>query len=685
MSTRSRFRRPAACFAAALAAPLIHAQHALEEVRVVGAPLDRSPTEAAQPIGVLAGDTLRRRLGNTLGETLAYELGVSSTYFGPGASRPVIRGLAGARVKVLEDGIDALDAASVSVDHAVGLDPLAAQQIEIFRGPTTLLYGSGAVGGVVNTVTNRIPAAVEEGLDALVELRGDTVSRARSAAVRLDGATNALAWHFDGSRRTADDYEVPNGARLGHHDDEEAAGVVRNSDFATSSAAAGASWIGERGSFGVAVSRLESGYGVPGHVHAEDADGDDADPHHGHADARARIDLAQTRVDVRAERLGLRRFPEIELALGINDYEHVELEDADVGTRVGNDAYEGRVEVVHAPLGLWQGAFGAQLGARELTAIGEDAFMPPTDTRTAGLFVLEHRDLAAWQLSLGARVERVRHDAAGLGSAYDATATSLSAAAIRRLAGDVSVSVNAARAERVPAAEELYSNGPHLASRTFEIGSPLLGVETSNHVDIGVRRTDGRITWALTAFRTDYDGFIHLAATGTVDAETRLPIYAYRQQDARLAGLEAELFARVADVWTGELDVRLFGDTVRARLDNGERLPRIPPRRLGLRLQYHDARLVAGVEAVRYDRQARTAPFETPTGGYTLLGFDVAWTLSTGADRSVDVFLEGTNLLDEEARRHTSIVKDLAPLPGRNVTVGVRVSFRRAPIAAAVR
>src|SRR5690606_20340508 len=240
-------------------------------------------------------------------------------------------------------------------------------------------------------------------------------------------------------------------------------------------------------------------------------------------------------VDVRAERLGLRRFPEIELALGINDYEHVELEDADVGTRVGNDAYEGRVEVVHAPLGLWQGAFGAQLGARELTAIGEDAFMPPTDTRTAGLFVLEHRDLAAWQLSLGARVERVRHDAAGLGSAYDATATSLSAAAIRRLAGDVSVSVNAARAERVPAAEELYSNGPHLASRTFEIGSPLLGVETSNHVDIGVRRTDGRITWALTAFRTDYDGFIHLAATGTVDAETRLPIYAYRQQDARLA------------------------------------------------------------------------------------------------------------------------------------------------------
>ncbi|HEX6995686.1 MAG TPA: TonB-dependent receptor, partial [Gammaproteobacteria bacterium] len=330
-------------------------------------------------------------------------------------------------------------------------------------------------------------------------------------------------------------------------------------------------------------------------------------------------------------------------------------------------------------------AFGAQLGGREIATIGDDAFMPPTDTRTAGVFVLEHRDFAAWQLSLGARIERVRHDAAGVGRGYAASAASFSAALIRRVPGGVLVSVNAARSERVPAAEELYSNGPHAASRTFEIGSPLLGVETSNHVDLGIRRTEGRLTWALTAFRTDYDGFIHLAPTGTDDAETRLPIYVHRQRDARLVGLEAELVARVADVAAGELDVRLFGDAVRARLANGERLPRIPPRRMGLRLQYHDVRLVAGLEAVRYDDQTRTASFETPTDGYTLLGFDVAWTLAAGADRSVDLRVDGTNLLDEEARRHTSIAKDFAPLPGRSVAVGVRVSFRRAPIAAPVR
>jgi len=684
MSSHSRLRRGAACVAAAMVAPLLHAQHELEEVRVVGAPLDRSPNEVAQPIGVLAGETLRRRLGNTLGETLAGELGVSSTYFGPGASRPVIRGLAGARVKVLEDGIDALDVASISVDHAVGVDPLAAQQVEIFRGPTTLLYGSGAVGGVVNTVTNRIPAGAEEGLDAFVELRGDTASRARSGAVRLDGAADALAWHFDGSRRTAGDYEVPRGARLGDHDGEDGtAGIVPNSDFATTSAAAGAAWIGERSSFGVAVSRLESGYGVPGHVHAEHAEDGDGDAHSD--DVHARIELEQTRIDLRADHVGFRRFPEIELGLGVSDYAHVELEGGAPGTRVANDAYEGRVEVLHAPLGAWRGAFGAQLGERDVAAIGEEAFMPPTTTRSAGVFLLEYRDFAAWQLSLGVRVERVRHDAEGVGSTYGASAASWSAALIRRFAGDVSVSLNAARSERVPAAEELYSNGPHLASRTFEIGSPTLGVETSEHVDIGIRRTEGRVTWALTAFRTDYDGFIHLAPTGADDADSGLPIYVHLQRDARLEGLEAELVARVADVASGELDVRLFGDAVRAKLADGEPLPRIPPRRVGLRVQYHDARLVAGVEAVRYDDQRRTAPFETPTDGYTLLGFDVAWTLRTHADRSIDLFLDGSNLLDEEARRHASIAKDFAPLPGRNVAVGVRVSFRRAPIAASVR
>ena len=685
MLNQSARRRAAAYVIGGLAAPLLHAQPAAEEVRVVGTPHERAPTEVAQSVTVLGGDTLRRALGNTLGETLAGELGVSSTFFGPGASRPVIRGLAGTRVKIMEDGIDALDVAGVSVDHAVGVDPLAAQQVEIFRGPTTLLYGSGAVGGVVNTVTNRIPAAApEHGLDASVELRGDTASRARSAAIRVDGGADAVAWHLDGSRRAADDYEVPVEAMLGHHDDDAPAGVVPNSDFRTGSAAAGAAWIGERSSVGLAVSRFDSRYGVPGHAHPGDEHGEDAslDRHDaGHEsrrdDAGARIDLEQTRIDIRADRIGLARFPGIELRLGINDYRHVEIEGGEAGTLVRSDAYEGRIEVLHAPWAAWHGAFGAQLGERKLSAVGEEAFLPPVDTRTAGVFVLEYRDLGRWHVSLGARAERVRHETVGGAGPFDASATSLSAALIRRLAGNVSLSVNAARSERVPAAEELYSHGPHLASRTFEIGSPTLRVERSDHLDVGVRRGEGRVTWALTAFRTRYDGFIHLAPTGADDDASGLPIYAYAQRDAELAGLEAELLARIATLGSGEVDMRLYGDAVRAKLDDGSRVPRIPPRRIGLRLQYHDARLVAGVEAVRYDDQRRTAPFEAATQGYTLVGFDIERTLRAGRNRTLNLFLTGANLLDEEARKHTSIVKDLAPLPGRNFAVGVRAAFGR--------
>src|SRR5690606_1357027 len=250
------------------------------------------------------------------------------------------------------------------------------------------------------------------------------------------------------------------------------------------------------------------------------------------------------------------------------------------------------------------------------------------------------------------------------------------AALIRRLAHGVSVSVNGARSERVPAAEELFSNGPHLASRTFEIGTPTLGVETSRHLDVSVRRTEGRLTWAVTAFHTDYDDFVYLAATGADDADSGLPIFRYLQRDAELVGLEAELFARVAEIGAGELDLRLYGDRVRATLDDGERLPRIPPRRVGLRVQYHDTRLVTGIEAVRYDAQTRTAPFETPSAGYTLLGFDVTWPFRSGSSRPVDLSVKGTNLLDEEARKHTSIVKDLVPLPGRSLSLGVRASIR---------
>lgn len=678
---------------AALAAPgLAVAQDVLEEVRVVGTPHDRSPAELAQSVSVLTGDTLRRALESNLGETLAGELGVSSSYFGSGASRPVIRGLAGARVRTLEDGVDSLDVSTISSDHAVGIDPSIAEQIEVFRGPSTLLYGSGAVGGVVNTLTGRIPeAAPEDGLAATVDLRAGTVADERAGAVRVDGGGDAWAWHFDAARRDNGDYEVPGSPFAesvleADHEapgaEEEVTGYVPNSDFDTSGAAVGVSHIGDLGFFGAALSGFDSDYGVPGHLHASGADEHAGGEEHArdeHADEDGeivRVALEQRRLDLKGGWFDVgAAVAEIDFRLGIGDYEHVEIESGEIGTRFRNDAWEGRVDLVHAPWGAWEGAFGVQLGSTEYSATGAEAFVPPVDTRHAGLFLLEQRDFGRWQLSAGGRVERVRH-APATAPAVSRTAASVSAAGVMDLGRDRSFVVNAAVAERVPGAEELFSYGPHLASRSFEIGDAGLGIETSRHVDVGLRRTDGRVRWAVTGFHTRFADFVYLASLGTEDEASGLPLFAYRQRDARFSGIEAEVFATLVRIGSGgELDARVYGDLVDAELAGAEHLPRIPPRRLGVRVQYHDDRVLAGLTVVRHDEQDDVAPYETATPGYTLVDADLSWDVGSTGGGELSVMLRASNLLDEVARRHTSLVKDVAPLPGRNYTIGFRASF----------
>jgi iron complex outermembrane receptor protein len=683
-----RARAPAcliACLSLNVNAQEVHAQEVHEEVIVHGVPLPRSPEEMAQPVTVLSGEALDRVRAANLGETLANQLGVSASYFGAGASRPIIRGLAGPRVRTMEDGIDSLDVSTVSVDHAVGIDPLAAEQIEIFRGPTTLLYGSGAVGGVVNTVTNRIPeSAPDDGFDGAVELRGDTVADDRTLSLAFDGGSDSVAWHIDAMTRDADNYKIPGFAELPGPEDhneaepvdeahDEVFGVLENSDFSVDSLAGGISWLGDSGFFGVAVSSFESNYGLPGHHEHET----DAVPEAEQVEeAAVRIDLAQTRIDLKGGWFGLNGPVEvINLRFGINDYQHTELEGAEIGTLFDNDAYEGRIEFLHTPWGEWQGAFGLQLSKREFSAIGEEAFVPPTDTTNYGLFLIEQREAGLWQYSLGARVDGQKHDPSGSLPSFDATATSVSIAATRSLGSAHAIVFNLANAERLPGAEELFSNGPHLASGNFEIGNATLGGETSRHLDLGFRKTDGDLTWSVTTFTTDYDDYIYLRDIGATDIETGLPIFTFTQSDADFNGLEAEIFTPFARPGSGELDVRLFADYVKAELDSGEPLPRIPPRRFGARLQYHNERLMAGIEATLSDDQDRVAPNEEPTPGYTMLNADLRFTVATRSTSDYELFLRATNLLDEDARRHTSFLKSSTPLPGRNYSVGFRASF----------
>jgi iron complex outermembrane receptor protein len=671
-------KRRLALVIAALSLPAgAHAQHELEEIVVTATPRDQAAAEIAQSVTVIRAETLDRVRSTNLGETLEGQLGMSASYFGTGASRPIIRGLAGARVRTMEDGIESMDVSTVSGDHAVGIDPLVARQIEIFRGPTTLLYGSGAVGGVINTVTNRIPEfAPEDGFEAALEVRGDTASSERTAAFALDGGSNRFAWHFDAATRDTDDYEIPGFAALDHEEEEEeegheeVEGILENSDLELTSYALGGSWLGDDSFFGVSVSGFDTQYGVPGHADGEPLPGEPEEE-----EEVVRIDLEQTRVDLKGGWAGLSGGIEaVNLRLGFSDYEHVELEGQEIGTRFVNDAYEARLELLHAPLGMWSGAVGVQFGAREFSAIGDEAFVPPVDSATYGLFVIEQLETEKWTLSLGARLETQEHEPSGGAPNVDDSAASVSVAAIRELGNGYSLALNAASAERLPVAEELYANGPHLASGAIENGDPNLGVETSRHVDVGVRKTSGDLAWSLTAFMTSYDDFIFLNDTGVVDPIAELPIFDFAQRNADFRGLEGEIFTPIATVGRGEIDIRLFADYVNAELAGGETVPRIPPLRYGARLEYHDDRLAAGIEATKYDDQDEVAPFEEPTAGYTLVGADFYWNLARN-EIQLSFFVKGSNLLDEDARRHASLVKEIAPLPGRNFSLGVRAMF----------
>jgi iron complex outermembrane receptor protein len=644
----------------------------VDEIVVTGVPRDRAAGELSQSVTVVGGDELDRVRASTLGETLANQLGVSSSYFGAGASRPIIRGLAGARVQMLEDGIDTMDAATLSDDHAVTVEPLAADQIEIFRGPTTLLYGSGAIGGVVNTVTTRIPSrAPDDNLEGAFEVRGDSAAEARGAAVRLDGGARRFAWHFDASRRDSDDYEIPGfahaDAQLADAPADEAFGVLPNSAAESESAAFGASWLGDNGFVGLGINAFDSLYGIPGHFHAEES---------ALAEEPVRIDLDQRRVDLRGRWENLSGAIEgVNVRLGVNDYEHVELEGDTAGTRFTNDATELRVELLHRTAGPWSGALGVQIGDREFAAVGDEAFVPPVSSASLGVFVVEQRDLAAWELSLGARVESLEHTPSNGLPPFDANATSFSFGGVRPFGSGLELVTTLALSERLPVAEELYSDGPHLATNVVQIGDPLLKHETARHLDVGIRGRANTLDWSVTAFHTQYDDFIYLADTGTFEPIEELPIFVYSQADADFSGVEAEVFVPLVADRQHEVDLRVFADFVRGELENGEALPRLPPLRYGARLEYHNERMLAGFEATRHDDQDEVAPFETETPGYTLVNADLRWRLLGVTGMELELFVNASNLGDEEARKHTSFVKDVAPLPGRNYALGIRSRF----------
>lgn len=665
----------------------------LSEVVVTASPLRESALEIAQPTTIVQGDTLVRERGVTLADSLATVPGVSSTWFGPQASRPVIRGQSGERVQIYEDGGESLDVAALSNDHAVTVDPLIADRLEVLRGPATLLYGNGASAGIVNVVSERIPQrALNVPFKGAIEIRGDEALEERAVAAKFTGGNERWVFHGDAFKRDTDDVQVADfglskaARESGEFTDEEieaSRGKIANSASDLQGGSFGISRVGERGFIGVSVSRFETAYGIPG-PGEEEAEEEVPTVEKSNERVRAAlssgeaggvsIDMLQTRYDLAAEwRPESAAINAVRVRATRNDYEHAEVEPSgEIGTQFDQKGFDARVNIDHAEWLGWRGTFGFQVRDIDFVAEGAEAFVPPSKTQNFGAFLFEERDFGRLTLELGARLEQQEVEPDNGATPYDDSFVNLAAGAIWRLTDTWRTAVNVTSTKRHPSATELYADGPHLAVRRFEIGDETLREERANTLDVSLRHQSAGSQFSITAYVADYSDYIY--ANPTSEVEDGLPVVRFVQEDARFVGLEAEWQLPSVAFGTGKLESRLMADLTRGELDAGGDLPQIPPMRFGAEFRYALARLSAGISAVYNAKQDDVANNELPTDSFTLLGADVSFRTPL-ADRELLVYVRGSNLLDEDARRHASPLKEFAPLPGRSVGLGVRFEF----------
>lgn len=664
----------------AQAIPDTTAAPTLAPVTVSASGLQLGANDMTTPVTVLEGDELVRRREATLGETLNTEPGITSSHFGAGASRPIIRGMDGPRVKVLSDGAELHDASTISPDHAVVSEPMLATQIEVLRGPSALVYGNGAVGGVVNVLDGKVPTAIpQKGVEGSAELRANTGAREGAGAFSLTGGAGHLAVHVEGVARDAGDYSVGKGWSGGNK--------VLGSFNHTDTGSVGVSWVGDQGYLGAAYTRQTAKYGLPGHNHSfEDChthgdhlhcgahEGDAEDGHdHDHAADPGDVpvvDLRSERFDIRGElRNPFAGVSALRLRAGVTDYVHDEVEDGAISTTFKNKAYDTRIELQHEPLAGFKGVIGLQTSQRKFSAEGEEAYVQPTVTRKLGFFALEEYRLGDWRFEAALRHDRQTAEAQTSNIERSHNGTSASLGAVWRFTPGYQVGTSFTRASRAPSAEELYAQGLHMATSTYERGNADLKSETSQNIDVSLKKTAGDTTFGVSVFHNRINNYIY---GRTLDAVDGLQLLQYSQADATFTGIEGQVRQRL----NRNLGITLFGDTVRAKLDaGGGLLPRIPATRAGVRLDANWQAWEGQVEWVQVARQNRVAEFETATPGYGMLNLGVSYNGQMSTGTPWQVYLKANNLTDRLAYAHTSFIKNAAPLMGRNVTVGVKVAF----------
>ncbi|WP_028312436.1 TonB-dependent receptor [Derxia gummosa] len=655
----------------------------LDTVTITASPLSGGDdVSAATPVSVLRGDALRDAQRGNLGATLSGQPGVQSSAYGAGAGRPIIRGMDSSRVRIAEGGLGVGDVSAASPDHRVAADSFNAAQVEVLRGPAALLYGSGAIGGLVNVVPTRIPLERIDApqLDAAVSAasaeRETTTSFGMSAPAGRD-----FVWRAEGFRDVSGDYSIAKPLRAADGS-IVAQDRLPNSAVTTQSGALGGSWFGDGlvRSLGVAVQRYESDYGIPNY----------ADP--------VTIRLGRTRVESRAELVApgngwLGLFSGARVKAGHTEYGHAEISpDGSAGARFISQSNELRVELPQRQIGGLDGAVGASFEGGSVRGAGEGV-LPRTNSSSAALFALERLRIGAMRYEAGARAEHTAYRVGEPGTddiqppdrSFNLV-TGSGAAFWSPLAGQ-EIGLTATLSQRAPSVQELYFVGAHPATFAYEIGNADLGRERSRNLELSYAGRDGQWRWKTSAYENRFKGYIHGAFDGTNtavegdDGETEsLANLRYRQDDARFRGAEAEA------EWQGEAwRLRWWGDLVRAVLTSGphagENLPRIAPARLGTQVGWRKGRLDLTADIVGVLRQNRVSQSdirdgepESQTPGHVLVGLRAQWQPRT-LDPDMTFWLAVRNLFDADARVATSFLKDRAPLAGRSVVVGARFGF----------
>ena len=704
-------------------ANFVLARSAIEVIDVHATPMHLSVMESATPVSVLSGETLRRQQAATLGDTLEKLPGVQSNFHGNVASTPIIRGLSGPRVLITQNGLDVSDVSRVGPDHAVASEASTAKQIEVLRGPATLFFGSGAIGGVVNVVDQRVPTSTETRGEFVLETQ--TVNDQKLGTFNVTTGVDNIAFYADGFYRDSNDYETPVAPDI---DDPDGAHVVENSNEESNGFTLGTSYLFDQGYVGVAVERFEREYDVPGHSHG--------------GDTSVFADLEQTKYQLLGEYNFTNDFLQsVHFRAGYTDYEHAEVEGGLVGTTFSNETEELRVELLHKPMAGWRGGISLHYKGSDVFAQGEEAFTPPSEMEMFAVALMEERHFGDFLVQLGARAESVTLDASSVllpeldahehddehdhdehahdeheheGSEFvrqfavdqEFTPISLSAGVVYTINESYNVGVSLSRSERAPSASELLSFGPHIGTRTYEIGAlfdlseegefvlsqTAIDLETANNIDLTFRKTQGDVGFVFNAFYNQVDNYYFQEETGLFaesghdhdhgeeghgeeehsedEHSDELPVYLFGSADAILHGFELQ----VAWQTTDNLKLDFFADYVKARLKDGGALPRTSPMRVGSHVAYTLDNIRADLDITHFAKQDDISTFETETDGYTLVDASITYDIPLG-DIDLSVYLSGENLTDEEARVHTSFLKDIAPRPGRNFAFGVRGYF----------